>query len=56
MSDEPTIPQLIAKWESAKRAWNKDGGPIEKTVKVGEDLYFAGCLLIEALLNEDTAE
>jgi len=49
---EPTRAQLIARWESAKRAWNRDGGPIEKTVKAGEDLYFAADFLIEALLEE----
>lgn len=36
---------------SAKRAWNKDGGPIEKTIKAGEDLYFAASFLIEALIE-----
>lgn len=51
MSVEPTLAQLVAKYESAKRAWNKDGGPIEKTVKAGEDLYFAADFLIEALLE-----
>jgi len=43
------IPALQRKWEAAQRAWNRDGGPIEKTVKAGEDLYFAASFLIEAL-------
>jgi hypothetical protein len=32
---------LIAAFRKASRAWNADGGPIEKTVKAGEDLFFA---------------
>lgn len=36
-------------WKRAMAAWNKDAGPIEKTVKAGEDLYFAALFLIEEL-------
>lgn len=49
MSLEPTLAQLRAKWASAKRAWDHDNGPIERTVKAGEELYFAAVFLIEAL-------
>lgn len=40
---------LEKKWASAKNRWNKDGGPIEKTINAGEDLYFAAETLIEHL-------
>jgi len=42
----------VAAFRKASRAWNKDGGPIEATVKAGEDLYFAAHFLIEDLLGE----
>lgn len=38
-------------YAKAKMAWNRDEGPIEKTVKAGEDLYFAAEHLIEYLLE-----
>ncbi len=44
--------RLASKWEAAKRKWNRDGGPIEKTVEAGEDLYFAADDLIEHLITE----
>ena len=43
---------LIAAFRKASRAWNADGGPIEKTVKAGEDLFFAAHFLVEDLLGE----
>jgi len=43
---------LIAAFRKASRAWNADGGPIEKTVKAGEDLFFAAHFLVENLLGE----
>lgn len=48
------LEKLYRAYKAAQRAWNKDGGPIEKTVKAGEDLYFAAEFLIEAL-NERLA-
>ena len=45
-------PLLIAAFRKASRAWNADGGPIEKTVKAGEDLFFAAHFLVEDLLGE----
>lgn len=41
--------RLRSEWQKACRAWNADGGPLEKTVKADEDLYFAALFLIEHL-------
>jgi len=49
---EPDRAARVAAFRKASRAWNADGGPIEKTVKAGEDLYFAAHFLIEDLLGE----
>jgi len=49
---EPDRAALVAAFRKASRAWNADGGPIEKTVKAGEELYFAAHFLIEDLLGE----
>jgi hypothetical protein len=43
---------LAATWHTAQRNWNKDNGPVERTVKAGEELYFASLFLIEALEAE----
>jgi hypothetical protein len=49
---DPDRGALVSAFRKASRAWNADGGPIEKTVKAGEDLFFAAHFLIEDLLGE----
>jgi len=45
--------QMRAVYDRAVKAWNKDGGPIEKTVNAGEDLFFAGDALITELTEQN---
>ena len=41
------------KWESAKRAWDRDDGTnTVRTINAGEDLYFASLAMIEELREE----
>lgn len=49
MMIDKDLPELRRKWKAAQHAWNKDSGPIEKTIQAGEDLYFAATFLIDRL-------
>lgn len=49
------VAALRRQWDRARKAWNRDNGPIEATVNAGENLYFAASNLIEALSKENAA-
>jgi hypothetical protein len=52
MAEEKPLSVLLREYDKAQKAWNRDNGPLEHTVKAGEELYFSSLFLIERLRDD----